>query len=74
MITEINQKERVEKMSENSKKQPKTIKVSTLIIGVIVLVSLVISFIAGTIFANKYNAQVEARAVELSSKHVGNLK
>lgn len=74
MITEINQKERVEKMSENSKKQPKTIKLSTLIVGIAVAISLVASFIAGTVFANKYNARVEARAVELSSKHVGNLK
>lgn len=74
MITQNNQKERVKEMSENSKKQPKTIKVSTLIVGIAVAIGLVVSFIAGTVFANKYNAQVEARAVELSSKHVGNLK
>lgn len=74
MITEINQKERVEKMSENSKKQPKTIKLSTLIVGIAVAISLVVSFIGGMVFANKYNARVEARAAEISSKHVGNLK
>lgn len=74
MITQSNQKERVKEMSENSKKQPKTIKLSTLIIGIAVAISLVASFIAGTVFSNKYNAQVEARAIELSSKHVGNLK
>ena len=46
-------------------KSPKTIKVSTLIIAVAVLLSMVASFIAGTVVANNYQNTVKAQAVEL---------
>lgn len=55
-------------MSESSKKQPKTIKLSTLIVAIGVVIGLITSFVAGTMFANHYNKTVEARAIELASK------
>lgn len=73
MIAEDNQKERANKVSKNSK-APKTIKLSTLIIGIAVTVGFVISFVGGMIFANNYNDTVEAKAVQLSAKHVGKQK
>lgn len=49
-------------------KQPKTIKVSTLIIAVAVVAGLILSFYAGTAVANSYNATVQAKAVELTKE------
>lgn len=51
--------------SDKPAKQPKTIKVSTLALGITVLLALVASFIAGTVYANNYNDTVRAEAVEL---------
>lgn len=49
-------------------KAPKTIKVSSVITAVVVLLALLASFIGGAYYANNYNSTVEAKAVELSSK------
>ena len=48
--------------------EPKTIKVSTLIIAVAVLIGMVASFIGGIYTANNYNSTVQAKAVELSKE------
>ena len=54
----------------NTKAEPKakTIKVSTLIISVAVLLGLVASFVGGIYAANNYNSTVKAQAVELSKE------
>ena len=49
-------------------KAPKTIKISTLIISIAVVVGMIASFIAGIIVANNYNSTVKAQAVELSKE------
>ena len=49
-------------------KQAKTIKVSTLIISIAVVVGMVASFIGGICVANNYNSTVKAQAVELSKE------
>lgn len=49
-------------------KQPKTIKVSTVVISVLVLLGLIAAFIGGIAYNENYNSTVEAKAVELSSK------
>ena len=49
-------------------KQPKTIKVSTVVISVLVLLGLIASFIGGIAYNESFNNQVNAKAVELSSK------
>ena len=49
-------------------KQPKTIKVSTVVISVLVLLGLIAAFIGGIAYNDNYNSTVEAKAVELSSK------
>lgn len=46
----------------------KTIKVSTLIISVAVLLGLVASFVGGIYAANNYHSTVKAQAVELSKE------
>lgn len=51
--------------SDKPAKQPKTIKVSTLALAATVLLAMVASFIAGTVYANNYNDTVRAEAVEL---------
>ena len=53
---------------DTSTKEPKTIKVSTLIISIAVVVGMVASFIGGIIVANSYNSTVKAQAVELSKE------
>ena len=49
-------------------KAPKTIKVSTLVISIAVVVGLIASFIAGTVVANNYNSTVKAHALELAKE------
>lgn len=49
-------------------KAPKTIKVSTLIISIAVVVGMIASFIGGIVVANNYNSTVKAQAVELSKE------
>jgi len=56
------------KIAPKSAKQPKTVRVSTVVISVAVLIALVISFAAGAITANTYKNKVQAQAIELSSK------
>lgn len=51
--------------SESKSKTPKTIKVSTLVLGITVVVAMALSFVAGTMYANNYNDTVKAEAVEL---------
>lgn len=56
---------------DTSTKEPrpaKTIKVSTLIISVAVVVGMIASFVGGIIVANNYNSTVKAQAVELSKE------
>lgn len=56
----------MKKQKENkTTREPKTIKVSTLALGVTVLAAMVLSFVAGTVYANNYNDTVRAEAVEL---------
>ena len=54
--------------STKEPKAPKTIKVSTLIISIAVVVGLIASFIGGIVVANSYNSTVKAQAVELSKE------
>lgn len=49
-------------------REPKTIKVSTVVISVLVLLGLIAAFIGGIAYNENYNSTVEAKAVELSSK------
>lgn len=49
-------------------KQPKTIKVSTVVMSVLVLLGLIAAFIGGIVYNENYNQSVQAKAVELSSK------
>ena len=56
------------KKVDTSTKEPRTVKVSTLIISIAVVVGLIISFIGGIIVANNYNSTVKAQAVELSKE------
>ena len=49
-------------------KAPKTIKVSTVVTAVLVLIGLIAAFIGGIAYNQNYNQIVEAKAVELSSK------
>lgn len=50
-------------------KEPKVIKVRTVVIGVAMFIALVASFIGGLVYANVYTDTVHAQAVELS-KHL----
>lgn len=50
-------------------KEPKTIKVRTVVISAAVLIALVVAFIGGIVYANNYNDSVSAKAIELS-KHL----
>ena len=49
-------------------KEPKTIKVKTVVVAVAVFVAIVVSFIAGIVYANNYNDTVQAQAIELSKQ------
>lgn len=49
-------------------KQPRTIKVSTVIIAVVILLALIGSFISGIYVSNHYNSQVKAQATELAKE------
>ena len=49
-------------------KEPKTIKVKTVVVAVAVFVAIVASFIAGIVYANNYNDTVQAQAIELSKQ------
>lgn len=49
-------------------KQPKTIKVSTVVISVLMLLGLIAAFIGGIAYNENYNSTVQAKAIELSSK------
>lgn len=54
-------------------KMSKTIKVSTLIISIAVVISIILSFVAGIITANKFNGNFE-RQVEAKAKNIIDLK
>lgn len=57
------------KTKENkATREPKTIKVSTVVISVLVLLGLIAAFIGGIAYNENYNSTVQAKAVELSSK------
>ena len=57
------------KAKENkTTREPKTIKVSTVVISVLVLLGLIAAFIGGIAYNETYNSTVQAKAVELSSK------
>ncbi len=60
-------KERVKKMSEKIT-TPKTIKLSTVIWSISVVVAIIAGFIGGVVVTNKYNDTVKTQAVDLSSK------
>ena len=62
-------KEAIPTVSITKVKEPKTIKVRTVVIGVAMFVALVASFIGGLVYANVYTDTVHAQAVELS-KHL----
>ena len=49
-------------------KQPKTVKVSTVVVSILVLLGLIAAFIGGIAYNETYNSTVQAKAVELSSK------
>lgn len=49
-------------------KEPKVIKVKTVVVAVAMFVALVASFISGIVFANSYNDNVKAQAIELSKQ------
>ena len=62
-------KERVKTMSEKiTNKAARTVKLSTIIWSVAVVVAIIAGFIGGVVVANKYNDTVKAQAVDLSSK------
>ena len=61
------------KNKEEVMKTSKTIKVSTLIISIAVVISIILSFIAGIITANKFNGNFE-RQVEAKAKSIIDLK
>lgn len=54
-------------------KMSKTIKVSTLIISIAVVISIILSFVAGIVVANKFNGNFE-RQVEAKAKSIIDLK
>ena len=54
--------------STKEPKAPKTIKISTLIISIAVVVGMIASFIGGIVVANNYQSTVKAHAVELSKE------
>lgn len=54
--------------STEEPKQVKTIKISTLIISIAVLIGMIASFIGGIFAANNYSLTVKAQAVELSKE------
>ena len=49
-------------------KAPRTVKVSTVVTAVLVLIGLIAAFIGGIAYNENYNSTVQAKAVELSSK------
>lgn len=53
-------------------KEAKTVKVSTVVVSIAVLIGLISSFVGGIAYANNYNSTVEEastiKAVELTSK------
>ena len=49
-------------------KVARTIKVSTVVTAVLVLIGLIAAFIGGIVYNENYNQSVQAKAVELSSK------
>lgn len=49
-------------------KVARTIKVSTVVISVLVLLGLIAAFIGGIAYNENYNSTVEAKAVELSKE------
>ena len=49
-------------------KAPRTVKVSTVVTAVLVLIGLIAAFIGGLASNENYNSIVQAKAVELSSK------
>ncbi len=44
-------------------KEPKVIKVKTVVVAVAMFVALVASFVSGIVFANSYNDNVKAQAI-----------
>ena len=59
---------RTKTTTPEAQKEPKTIQVKTVVISVAVFVALVASFIGGIVFANSYNDNVKAQAIELSKQ------
>lgn len=53
---------------EKQVKEPKVIKVSTVVISVLVVIGLIVSFVAGNIYANKHNDMIEEKTLERVSK------
>lgn len=64
---------KVKKQTAKAKKQPKTIKRSTVIISVLVLIALIASYIGGIVTANSFNDSVNTR-IELKAKQLAELK
>jgi hypothetical protein len=62
-------KEAIPTVSITKVKEPKTIKVKTLVTGIAFAVALIVSFIGGIIVSAHYTDTVHAQAVELS-KHL----
>ena len=61
-------KKEVKTQVKEAPKQPKTIKLSTVIVSVVILIALIASFIGGIATANHYQTTVKAQAVELSKE------
>ena len=49
-------------------KEPKVIKVKTVVVAACVFVAIVAAFIGGIVFSNSYNDNVKAQAIELSKQ------
>ena len=54
--------------ADTSAKTPKTVKVSTIMYAVGIIVSLAVGFYAGTYATNHYNNTVKAQAVQLTKE------
>ena len=59
---------KVKTTTPEAPKEPKVIKVKTVVVAVCVFVALVASFVAGIVYANNYNDTVQAQAIELSKQ------
>ena len=64
---------KVKKQTAKAKKEPKTIKRSTVIISVLVLIALIASYIGGIVTANSFNDSVNTK-IEVKAKQLAELK